>query len=41
MDFPNIPVLYSQEVVASSSDITVYQSTVYGLTGFTQVCWAG
>ena len=38
---PNIPVLYSQEVVASSSDITGYQATVYGLTGFTQVCWAG
>lgn len=41
VDFPNIPVLYSQEVVASSSDITGYQATVYGLTGFTQVCWAG
>ena len=40
VDFPNIPVLYSQEVVASSSDITGYQATVYGLTGFTQVCWA-
>ena len=39
-DFPNIPVLYSQEVVASSSDITGYQATVYGLTGYTQVCWA-
>ena len=31
----------AQEVVASSSDITGYQATVYGLTGFTQVCWAG
>ena len=31
VDFPNIPVLYSQEVVASSSDITGYQATVYGL----------
>lgn len=40
VDFPNIPVLYSQEVVASSSDITGYQATVYGLTGFTQVGWA-
>ena len=40
VDFPNIPVLYSQEVVASSSDITGYEATVYGLTGFTQVCWA-
>ena len=40
VDFPNIPVLYSQEVVASSSQITGYQATVYGLTGFTQVCWA-
>ncbi|MEG2679393.1 MAG: ABC transporter substrate-binding protein, partial [Oscillospiraceae bacterium] len=39
-DFPNLAVLYSQEVVASSSDITGYQATVYGLTGFTQVCWA-
>ena len=39
-DFPNIPVLYSREVVACSSDITGYQATVYGLTGFTQVCWA-
>ena len=39
-DFPNIPVMYSQEVVASSSDITGYQATVYGLTGYTQVCWA-
>ena len=29
VDFPNIPVLYSQEVVASSSDITGYQATVY------------
>ena len=38
--FPNLPVLYSQEVVASSSAITGYQATVYGLTGFTQVCWA-
>ena len=28
VDFPNIPVLYSQEVVASSSDITGYQATV-------------
>ena len=40
VDFPNIPVLYSQEVVASSSDITGYQANVYGLTGFTQVAWA-
>lgn len=40
VEFPNIPVLYSQEVVASSSAITGYQATVYGLTGFTQVCWA-
>lgn len=40
VDFPNIPVLYAQEVVASSSEITGYQATVYGLTGFTQVCWA-
>lgn len=39
-DFPNIPVMYSQEVVACSSDITGYQATVYGLTGYTQVCWA-
>lgn len=39
-DLPNIPVMYSQEVVASSSDITGYQATVYGLTGYTQVCWA-
>lgn len=38
-DFPTIPVLYSQEVVASSSSITGYQATVYGLTGYTQVCW--
>ena len=40
-DFPNIPVMYSQEVVACSSDITGYQATVYALTGYTQVCWAG
>ena len=40
VDFPNIPVLYSQEVVACSSDITGYQATVYGLTGYTKVCWA-
>jgi len=40
VDFPTIPVLYSQEVVACSSDITGYQATVYGLTGYTQVCWA-
>lgn len=39
-DFPNIPVLYSQEVVASSSDIAGYEATVYGLTGFTKVHWA-
>lgn len=39
-DFPNIPVMYSQEVVASSSTITGYEATVYGLTGFTQVGWA-
>ncbi len=39
-DFPNLPVLYSQEVVASSSAITGYQADVYGLTGYTQVCWA-
>ena len=39
-DFPNIPVMYSQEVVASSSAITGYEATVYGLTGFTQVGWA-
>lgn len=38
-DFPNIPILYSQEVVASSSSITGYEATVPGLTGFTQVCW--
>lgn len=40
VDFPNIPVMYSQEVVACSSDITGYQATVYGLTGYTQVSWA-
>lgn len=40
VDFPNIPVMYSQEVVACSSAITGYQATVYGLTGYTQVCWA-
>lgn len=39
-DFPNIPVMYSQEVVACTSDITGYQATTYGLTGFTKVCWA-
>ncbi len=40
VDFPTIPVLYSQEVVGYSSDITGYQATVYGLTGYTQVQWA-
>ena len=40
VDFPNIPVLYSQEVAASSSAISGFQATVYGLTGYTQVCWA-
>jgi peptide/nickel transport system substrate-binding protein len=39
-DFPTIPVLYSEEVVASSSDITGYEARIYGLTGYTQVCWA-
>lgn len=39
-DLPNIPVLYSQEVVASSSKITGYQAADYALIGLTQVCWA-
>ena len=39
-DLPNIPVMYSQEVAACSSDITGYEATVYGLTGYTQVRWA-
>ncbi len=39
-DFPNIPVMYAQEVVASSSKITGYEASVYGLTGFTKVGWA-
>ena len=39
-DFPTIPVLYSEEVMACSSSITGYQATAYGLTGYTQVCWA-
>ena len=44
--FPWLVTLYDvwknldEEVVATSSDITGYQATVYGLTGFTQVCWA-
>lgn len=40
VDFPTIPVMYSEEVVACSSDITGYQARIYGLTGYTQVCWA-
>lgn len=39
-EFPNIPVMYSQEVVASSSDITGYEANSYGIVGFTQVGWA-
>ena len=39
-DFPNIALFYSQEIVASSAGITGYQATVYGLTGYTEVCWA-
>ena len=39
-DFPNIPVMYSQEVVACSSKVKGYKATPYGLTGYTQVEWA-
>lgn len=40
VDFPNIPILYSQEVVASSSKIAGYKATSYGMEGFTEVRWA-
>lgn len=38
-EFPTIPVMYSQEVVASSSAIDGYQATMVGLTGYTQTHW--
>ena len=39
-DFPNIPMLYSQEVVAYSTDVEGYKATSYGLEGYTNVKWA-
>lgn len=40
IDFPNIPLLYSREVVACSAKVKNYVSTPYGLTGYTKVQWA-
>lgn len=39
-EFPNIPLLYSQEVVACSSKVKGFKATPYGLTGYTEVEWA-
>lgn len=39
VDFPNIPLLYAQEIVACSSEIEGFEATTYGLVGYTQVKW--
>lgn len=39
-DYPNIALLYAQEVAACSSKLEGYQATPYGLEVYTKVRWA-
>lgn len=39
VEFPNIPILYTQEIAACSSQIEGFEATTYGLVGYTQVKW--
>lgn len=39
-DFPNIPMIFAQEVVACSAKVKEYKATQYGLEGYTRVCWS-
>lgn len=38
-DFPNIPLFYSQEIVASNAKVDNYVARPYGLKGYTDVKW--
>lgn len=40
VDFPTIPILFTCDVVACTSDLGGYVSAPYGIVGYTQLYWA-
>lgn len=40
LGFPTIPILFTRDVVACTSDVGGYVSAPYGIVGYTQLYWA-